>query len=378
MLWNPAILGQSANQETFALTLVPNLGLGLGNNVLSFGALARLIETQELRPQDVERVLDKLPGTGWRFMLDGGTSLALAFPKARSGVFLNAMADTKGLDLPRDLVALVLGGNAGVPNVRLDTLRGATATAVAGLGSSFGFPLGSEGAAGMNLRYLRGLAYAKVREASGSILSVSASGGYSADAHLETEVSTGGNGIAADFGVTGVFGERLRWGAVLGNVGVMNWNQLDVTTYTLSVPPFSLVDASGSVTDFGAVTRDAVEQSHRQEGPREIWLPPYAKVAGAFHPWEPLLLTGEFQLGFGDGYGVSRVPELKLGTELRPVGWLPLRAGIALGGDRGLLVATGLGLDLPGMRLDLAMGAVNGVGSYARGATYTLSNTLAF
>ena len=378
MIVNPALLGRAGTRDRVALTLLPNLNLALGNNVLSFGELAGLITTRTVDAANVAGVLEALPPTGWRFLFDGGTSLALAMPSARTGVFLKAEADTKGLDVPRDLIALALNGNASVPNVGIDALSGATATAVASLGSAFAFSMGASASMGMNLRYLRGLAYGRVREAQGTLLAVDASGRYSADASLETEWATGGNGIAADFGVAGVLGDRLHWGATLGNVGVMSWSQRDITTYTLKVEPFSVVDASGSVTDFGAVTRDALQESKRQEGPSEMVLPPYLRLAAAFQPWNPLTLSGELQLGYGDGFGVSRTPELRVGSELRLIDWLPLRGGLALGGDRGLTFATGVGLDMPLFRLDFAMAAINGVGSYARGASYTLSNTFTF
>lgn len=378
MITNPALLGMGASRDRLSLTLLPNLHLALGNNVLSFGELAGLLATQKIEALDVAGILEGLPPTGWRFLFDGGTSMALSMPSARSGVFFQTVADTKGLDVPRDLVALALNGNASVPNVGIDTLNGATATAVAALGSTFAMPLGESASLGMNLRYLRGLAYGRVRDAQGTLLAVDASGRYWADARLETEWATGGNGVAADFGVAGLLGDRLHWGVTLGNLGVMSWRQRDVTTYTLKVEPFDIVDASGSVTDFGAVSRDALKESRRQEGPSEIVLPPYLRLATAFQPWERLVLSGELQLGYGDGFGVSSTPELRLGSELRLLDWLPLRGGIALGGDRGLTFATGLGLDTPAFRLDVAMAALNGVGGNARGAAYTLSNTFRF
>jgi hypothetical protein len=378
MLWNPALLGLAGPRDHFSMTVLPNLSLGLGNNVLSFTELAGLIANRKFESAEVQQVLETLPPTGWRVLFDSGTSLAVSMPSSRTGVFMEAIADTKGLDVPRDLFALVLNGNASVPNVRIDSLQGATATGAASLGTSFAFPVGAVASLGMNLRYMRGLAYARVSEARGSLLSVDASGKYSADAYVETEVATSGNGIAADLGAAGLLGGRLHWGAVLGNLGVMNWSQVDVTAYTLKVEPFSIVDASGSVTDFGAVTRDAMTESKRQEGPREMVLPPYARLYGAFHPWQPLAVTGVFQVGFGEGFGVSQTPELKLGSELRLIDWLPLRGGIAVGGERGLFFTTGLGLDMPHFRLDFAMGAINGVAGHARGASYTLSNTLRF
>lgn len=378
MLANPAFLGLPGARERVSLTLLPQLNLSLGNNVMSFGELAGLLSTQTLDSQAVDRILHTLPPTGWQFLFDGGTTLALSMPRAHTGIFLQAMADTKGVIVPRDIVALALNGNVTVPNVSIDSLQGATATAVASVGSSFAYPMGKHASMGMNLRYLRGLAYGRVREARGTLLAVDDSGKYSADARLETEWATGGNGIAADLGVAGVFGDRLRWGATLGNLGLMAWKQMDVSTYTVKVEPFSLVDASGNLADMGAATRDALSESRRQEGPTEMVLPPYLRLAAAFHPVEPLLVSGEVQLGYGDGFGVSRIPELRLGSEMRLLNWLPVRGGLALGGDRGLTLATGLGLDLAHFRLDFAMAALNGAGSHARGATYTLSNTFYF
>lgn len=378
MLANPALLAAPGASDRLSFTLLPNLNLGLGNNVLSFGELAGLLSTQTIESADVERVLQTLPPTGWRFLLESGTSLAVALPSSRTGIFLNASVDSKGVDIPRDLIALALNGNASVPNVNIASMRGATATAAASLGSSFAFPLGESTSMGMNLRYVRGLAYGKVREARGSLLSVDAAGRYSANAYLETEWATGGNGIATDLGLAGVLGDRLHWGAVLGNVGLMTWSQVEVAEYSLNVAPFSIVEATGSLTDVEAVTRDAVEEKKRQEGAKEMALPPYVRVAAAFRPWQSLLLSGEFQFGLADGFGVSTMPELRLGSEFRLLDWLPLRGGLALGGDRGITYATGLGLDMPHVRLDLAMTSLNGVGSFSRGAVYTLSNTFKF
>lgn len=378
MTWNPGHLGLSGPRDRFAMTLLPNLSLGLGNNVFSFGELARLLSSEQISQEDVSGVLAEIPPSGWRFLLDTGTSFAVAMPGARVGAFAHAAVDAKEIDVPRDMMAFMLEGNAAHPSVKIDTMQGATATAVASLGSSFGFPLGPNTGMGMNLRYLRGLAYAQVTEASGSLLTVTDDGFFAANAELAGEYSTNGNGIAADFGVAGSLNDSVRWGAVLGNIGVITWNQIREQRYALDVAPFSIVDASGSVTDFGAVTRDAVKQSSRNLGSREIWLPPYLRLSGALYPWKPLTLTADLQVGFGDGYGVSRVPELKVGSEFRLFEWLPLRGGISVGGDRDLLLATGVGIDMPLFRLDFAMGAINGFGGHAKGAYYALSNTMHF
>ena len=69
-----------------------------------------------------------------------------------------------------------------------------------------------------------------------------------------------------------------------------------------------------------------------------------------------LALNAEFEQALTRGMGYNLVPRLGLGVEFRPIGLLPLRAGLSLGGRLGVGAAIGIGLDLKAFVWDLAVG----------------------
>ena len=65
-------------------------------------------------------------------------------------------------------------------------------------------------------------------------------------------------------------------------------------------------------------------------------------------------VTMDYIQGFKSGLTVSTKPKLASGIEYKPLYWLPLRAGLALGGREFFVLAVGLGFEMGRVRLDLA------------------------
>jgi hypothetical protein len=58
--------------------------------------------------------------------------------------------------------------------------------------------------------------------------------------------------------------------------------------------------------------------------------------------------------GFRNGPGATTIPQIAGGIEYKPLFWLPLRAGLALGGKEVVTIALGLGFQIGRVRIDLA------------------------
>jgi hypothetical protein len=69
---------------------------------------------------------------------------------------------------------------------------------------------------------------------------------------------------------------------------------------------------------------------------------------------ERLTLGLAWEQGFRNGPAVSKAPYLALGGEYYLIKWLPLRAGLGLGGYLGAFGSLGFGLDFSGFSLDFA------------------------
>ncbi len=68
-----------------------------------------------------------------------------------------------------------------------------------------------------------------------------------------------------------------------------------------------------------------------------------------------LALNGEFEQALSSGWGYNLVPRVAVGLEFRPLGFLPLRAGMSVGGKLGPVGAAGFGLDFRAIVLDFAV-----------------------
>jgi hypothetical protein len=74
-------------------------------------------------------------------------------------------------------------------------------------------------------------------------------------------------------------------------------------------------------------------------------LPRTATFAAGYYLRPNLVLTGTFRQGLNKALGNTTTPRISVGTEYKPIPVIPLRAGIALGGDSGFALGLGIGVD---------------------------------
>lgn len=168
-----------------------------------------------------------------------------------------------------------------------------------------------------------------------------------------------GSGSAFDIGLSADIGTGLRVSASVVNIGSITWDQNVVET-----------EGSGSiniVNPFSIEGTDSLERTLRGTNrPGEAFstdLPTQLRVGVAmrsdqvaFLEWLPgrMLLAADYTQGFNESLGNTTTPRLSLGMEYRLIPLLPLRTGIAIGGDDSFRWAAGFGLDFHVLQFDFA------------------------
>lgn len=379
----PALLGLSASHSAVVSSL-PTLSVGLGNNLLGFRALDELLQGKELSDADAQNLAGAIPATGWGFQLDGGIAWGASVPASGFGVFARSTLDTVGLNLPRDLLGFVLRGNAAATAVRIDSLQGARIDSFADGGLSFGVPLTfmrlPNVAVGITGRYVQGLAFGRVTEAQGDLLQTNPDGSFSGEASATYQYGTFGSGMALDCSMAVDVRRDLRLALNVGNIGGVYWGNVTEKRHTYKLDRFA-VGLTGD-GQFNTTPNVQTEESFGPNNGQGLWdpLPLKLGVGGRWLPAAkmPLMLAADVEVGTGKGYGVSTVPEIHLGGEYRALEWLPLRAGLSVGGESATLYTLGMGIDGADSRIDLAMGAYNGLFASSKGFYYALSSLRKF
>jgi len=387
----PALLGFEAPHGVL-LSFPAAVSAGVGNDFLGFKGIDSLLGGQALSDADIASLLSSLPASGLGLQVQGGLSSAIALPALRSGVFVRGHADTYGLAIPRDLVALLLGGNELTPSLRVDTLQGARAEAYADAGLSVALPvplsLFRNASLGLTGRYLRGLWMGRVSEARGSLVSLADDGTVSGDARARWQVAgNGGQGWALDTQLAVDLRDDLRLTTHISNFGAMTWSKVQDRLVAFQVPatqPFTFENGQftsnlGELQNPGRFVSETAQGLDGQDltetlplvyGVGLAWTGPVR--------WLPFSVFADAEVGQGRGFGASPVPRLRAGLELKPFSFLPLRVGYGAGGEQPTWFSAGFGLDVPFWRLDAAVVAQDGMFGAARGAMYALSSQLQF
>lgn len=413
-LWNPALLAMPRRAPGDFLLFSTSVGAGVGNTFASFDTLRTLLPDADGKRRTFTEAewatfAAGLPEEGLGLIGDGGVRVAVASPFLRTGISATLDTSIRNIGVPRGLVDLLLRGNANASSIPLSGLQGAAAYGVANVAISHAIPLplglGKASSLGITARYIPAMAFASVTEASGSALTVDEEGRLSANGHLRYEgVLSAPTAIAPprpqesllfDIGFANRWNDNVTWSVMAANIGsTLQAGPWTDKTVDLVLPPTTLgLDLSGGTPkapDFSGVTQSGVG-SRDGEARRTVTVPLLLRGGLA---WEgdlglrgrlsdvlgdarsPYSFALDLSQGLGEGFGVSRNPQVSMGLEGRPLGrWLALRTGVRLGGAYPM-GGVGLGLDLRFFRLDLATGTVGGLFGNAKGSYLWLTSSL--
>lgn len=177
----------------------------------------------------------------------------------------------------------------------------------------------------------------------------------------------GGWGLGFNLGVAGTWHKRLDFSVALHNIPLrkITWNMAERRTYTLrNESPINVkmmfddkpegMDTIDYLDSLYAPTGGSVSQYEKLSSISAA--PPTYLRAGVTRDFFGQLLTlgVDIEQGFNETAITSTTPRLATGVEVRPLGkWVPLRAGMSVGGKTGHYASLGFGLHAGWFEFDM-------------------------
>jgi len=347
--WNPANLGLPENPG-FSFNLF-SLGAKFGNNSFSVKDYNHY-NGKFLVESDKQEILSSIPRTGLDLNLDLEAS-AVGFSWRQFAV-TSQLTGASFLTLPREPFELVLLGNKLDQSIIVDQAN-SEACAYFSLVFSHGRRIlrikEKEIYAGINLKWIRGMAYQRTAKAQADFITreTEIEGG----ANFVSLQAMGGKGYAVDFGLASHLDDKYTLGLfVLNPLSRIKWNkEAEKKGYEIAVNSFTLESSNND-----SVVR---EDNYTEElSSFHTHLSPVMSF-GLSRTTSRLVLAVGWEQGFKNCAGSSKNPRLSCGFEYYLLSWLPLRSGISLGGKEGFLFAGGLGIDLGSSHLDFGLSTQN-------------------
>lgn len=347
--WNPANLGLSTSKN-FSINLF-NAGIGMRNNGFSLSDYNKY-NGKFLTDGDKQDILNSIPESG--LALDAmAEASALNFSVGNFALTCKGYGASK-INLDRDPLELFFYGNAVVREVSFDN----TYSEGYGIGDaafSYGRPIrrfdGGELCVGGSVHYLRGIAYQKVIDSQGGVATTDT--GFVGDGSLTMRTAMGGSGFAFDMGLAVRFKESWYFSAAWQNAySKLMWNKdTEEILYTFNMLPVTVESASDSTLSDSLVTTN--DTTYSVAGFSSD-LPSIVKL-GLSKQYRNLTWAVDWSQALASRPGQGVNPRISAGVEYRPLNYLPLRAGMALGGNLGSTYSFGFGLHFSPFSFDLGM-----------------------
>jgi len=212
---------------------------------------------------------------------------------------------------------------------------------------------------GVNLNYYLGLGVAQSLQSSVNLQRIDTGGLESREEMLRYEtqvdarVSDPSNGLAGkgfgfDFGISARFARawhvslsfsnlfaKIKWD---GNPQTVNYTRID-STYMLA--------ETGQDSSYVKEKRTAGKAFSTS-------LPSVMQAGVRLRLLYNLTLTADWRQGLNSRFGNSIIPRIGVGAEYKPLKWLPLRSGIAVGGKDTFLLGIGSGVHFSFIEMDFS------------------------
>jgi len=359
--FNPANLGLDGGRQN-GLQLF-GAGVAVSNNSFSLDDYNRYTGAS-LDEAEKNELLDKIPSEGLKVSADAEVTV-LGLALSNLAVSLSAIGAAE-INMGRVPMELLLQGNTMADTVSLDGMYG-DGYGLASANISYGQRLyknyDRQLAVGGTFHYLRGLGYEEIMELNGQAATLMS--GYSGEGSVTSRTATGGSGYAVDVGAALKISKGYTVGAIVYNlVSRIRWDQ-DTKEHQYS---FAFDTLTLSVMDGDSIITS--EDTTVTIDPFTTDLPRMIRV-GLAQTSGRLLWAVDWEQGFKRGAGTSANPRISAGGEYRLLRFLPVRAGMAVGGKTGTTFAAGLGLDFALAYIDFGAANYDGI-SAASGKGLTL------
>lgn len=366
--YNPANLGFQEYRQT-GLELVA-LGVNISNNSISLGDYNRYTGAI-LTDADKRELLDKVPDDGLNLIADvEASAFSLSY---NSFVFSVTGVGVADVNLSKDIIELVFNGNTFGQEIDL-TGSYSDAVAYVATGLSYGRQIANIGnrrlAVGGTVKYIKGLAVEELTELEGSITTLET--GFVGDGHMVARTATGGSGYAIDIGGALELNRDYTVGLSIRNfLSNISWSDnAEEQGYLFSFDTMTVDNMGDDYVVSENYTNDIAGFSTKLPATMTVGI---ANVSGE------LLWAVDWQQGFHVGNGTTTKPRLAAGVEWNKLSVLPLRGGLAVGGNRGTAFSMGSGLHLGAFRIDFAVQTGSSFSPYStRGLNFALASGIYF
>jgi len=344
-LYNPANIGLNEYRQN-GLELAA-AGVQITNNSFTLNDFNEYTGAL-LTDDDKSTILGKIPKEGLKVSVEAEAGV-LSLSLDRLVVSINGYAATE-TNLGKDALQLFLEGNTLGESFSMEGMY-SEALAYASIGVSSGMSVYTSGtrqvALGATVRYLRGIAYERVTELRGGVVTLAT--GLDGEGTMIARTATGGQGYAVDIGAAIKLNDSYTAGIAFSNVlGSINWtDQTEEHGYHFQFDTLTAGDFDNDsliVTDEYSRDIDAFSSSLPV-----LMKAGLAKTSGRFN-W-----AVDWTQGFEVAAGSSSKPRLAAGVQYRLIPGVPFRAGYSIGGDKGSVFSIGSGLNLPLFYLDIAL-----------------------
>ena len=358
--WNPANLGLPDNSR-FSFTFI-SAGVSVNNNVFSKGMYDKYFvdganADNEIywSEDDVSDILGLIPDDGLKLNIQSQIR-TFSFSVGRFALSLSTDVGVN-VNLDKNFLAIPLQGTQ-INKQYTFNEAGGDGLGFGAVGVSWGQPIPVSFAEHFSV---------------GTTVRAFYGGGYGKSDNVETEIDLKpyGTNLEGLFDVTYAYNSgKLGWGMDLGAAAMLDDKitvSLAIANVLGSIPWENDVkqehglfsaDSLGVLTDF---EEDFIDSTWTTElGSFSSRLPGILRIGGSYREGD-MLVAADYTQGFSEGAFSSGKPRFSVGTEWSGIPWLPLRAGVVLGGKIGFGASFGIGIRPGGFALDLAIMSKGGI-----------------
>jgi len=380
--FNPANLGFKDNPEfsmSFGLIpVVPIPGINIVNNAVSIDWLADyLFSGQYLDNNKKDAMLGVFGDEGW----DLNPLLYAKILGISSGDFAFTIGAEVNTDivLPETLLRLVMYGNEFGEEISLDNIDG-SAQVVIPFSLAYGshlrlpdFDIGLENYIGFGVKLLWGVGHGEVVEFDGGLTTYH---DYVAGAGTgKVKYSYDGFGLAFDAGWASKIGDDITINLAVQNLfGFINWK--DKNTEIVEYDFDANIEVSDNFEDISEIITGS-DTTYSGEGYTSDY-PTYLVLGAQYDVLPAVNLMFNYRQYFNDEYQFSTSPRFSFASELTPAPWIPIRAGIAIGGFEKFQASFGFGLHGEHYHFDLGITQTGGFFNSARGIGFAIGQKILF
>jgi hypothetical protein len=194
---------------------------------------------------------------------------------------------------------------------------------------------------------------------------------------LEGQYGIGGLGMAMDLGASAVINRKMIASLSINNLfGFIHWDLIEsgVAEYSIYAEmlgsDYSIADSilEESITKDTTYTISGFSSNY----------PTYMLMGFEYRVLDNLRVMANYRQYFSDDLAAATLPALSVAGEYYPLKWLPLRAGIALGGTDKFKWGIGSGLAFNHYHFDWGFAQIGGFFNHGKGIALCFDQSLIF